>query len=221
MRPAGDPGTDYKALVRSGYDRCAVRYAEVRAKESPAGIELLGERLAPGSRVLDLGCGAGSPIARSLAERFAVTGVDFSAEQIRRARRSVPDAEFLESDLLTVDFPRSTFGGVVAFYVLFHLPREEQVELLRRVHGWLAPGGLLLATLSRFDEAPYTEDDFFGVPMYWTHFSWEGYLALLAELGFEIVEKSTVGHGYSQDYGGPAERHPLVLARRPETRGGA
>ena len=41
-------------------------------------------------RVLDLGCGAGVPIARRLAERYKVTGVDISERQIMLVRRNVP-----------------------------------------------------------------------------------------------------------------------------------
>ena len=51
-------------------------------------LDLLMARLAPGGRVLDLGCGAGLPSTLRLSERFDVTGVDVSAEQLRRAART-------------------------------------------------------------------------------------------------------------------------------------
>jgi 2-polyprenyl-3-methyl-5-hydroxy-6-metoxy-1,4-benzoquinol methylase len=49
--------------------------------------------------VLDLGCGAGVPVAREMIARgFKVTGVDISAQQIEQARRNVPEAQFIEGD---------------------------------------------------------------------------------------------------------------------------
>jgi cyclopropane fatty-acyl-phospholipid synthase-like methyltransferase len=214
MKPANDPTIDYKALVRTGYDRCADRYNEARASEPPSGLALLARHLSPGSRVLDIGCGAGVPVTSSLAGRFRVTGVDFSNEQIRRARLNVPQAEFIESDIMAVKFSAESFDAVVAFFVLFHLPCDEQRELLHRVHDWLVPDGLLLATLSVFNEPPYTENDFFGVPMYWTNFAHEEYHDLVCNLGFEVLSDTAVGHGFSESYAGAAERHPLVLARK-------
>jgi cyclopropane fatty-acyl-phospholipid synthase-like methyltransferase len=40
--------------------------------------------------VLELGCGAGVPDTQRLASHFRVTGIDISAEQVRRARTAVP-----------------------------------------------------------------------------------------------------------------------------------
>ena len=200
--------------MRAGYDRCADRYNSSRATEPPPGLGLLTARLRAGARVLDLGCGAGIPVTKTLAEKAQVTGVDFSAEQIRRARKNVPGVELIESDIMAVTFPPASFDAVVAFFVLFHLPRVEQIELRRHVHQWLVPGGLFLATVSVFNEEPYIEDDFFGVSMFWTNFSQEEYERLLAQSGFEVLGSTTVGHGYSESYGGSKEHHPLVLAQK-------
>src|SRR6516225_219165 len=120
MKPASDPTVDYKELVRAGYDRCADRYNAVRVAEPPSGLDLLTKHLHTGANVLDVGCGAGTPIAKSLAAQFSVTGVDFSTEQIRRARLGVPQANFIESDIMTVRFPSESFDAVVALFVLFH-----------------------------------------------------------------------------------------------------
>jgi hypothetical protein len=63
MKPADDPRIDYRKLVRDGYDSCAPVFAAARSAEQQPGLELLLPRFAPGSRVLDLGCGAGVPVA--------------------------------------------------------------------------------------------------------------------------------------------------------------
>jgi cyclopropane fatty-acyl-phospholipid synthase-like methyltransferase len=212
VKPATDPGTDYKALVRQGYEQCSARFTAARQNDAPVELRLVTDRLDPGASVLDLGCGGGVPVARALAERFRVTGVDFSAEQVRRARANVPTGTFHCCDVMDYQPEPAAFAAVTAFYLFFHLPREEQLELARRIHAWLRPGGLLLATVGLFDEAPYTEDDFFGVPMFWTNFSRAGYETAFREVGFQLLETLETGHGYAG--AARAERHPLLLAER-------
>lgn len=148
MKPARDPAVDYADLVRRGYERCAADYAARRREDDGDQLAPLLERLEPGSKVLDLGCGAGVPIAGRLAERHRVTGVDFSGEMLGLARAAVPGAEFIRSDILEVDLPRDSFDAAVAIFVLFHLPRERHGELLGRVFSWLRPGGLFLVSIT-------------------------------------------------------------------------
>jgi cyclopropane fatty-acyl-phospholipid synthase-like methyltransferase len=137
-----------------------------------------------GARILDIDCGAGIPIASELAQRFSVTGIDISGEQIRLARQHVPSGTFIQADIMTVDFSDATFDAVVAFYTIFHLPREEHAELFKRIRMWLKHGGNLLATVALQDEDPYTEDDFFGVTMYWSNYGLTYYCDLLITLGY-------------------------------------
>ena len=199
--------------MRSSYNLCAGAYAKARMEEAHPELDLLSERLADGASVLDIGCGAGVPVTRTLTERFNVTGVDVSAEMVRLARENVPSANFIHGDILSLEFEDSSFDAVVAFYSIFHLPREEHAALFRRVHNWLKPGGYLMCTLNHSSEAAYTEDDFFGVTMYWSNYGLRDYVEVLTGLGFSIMSASTIGDGYSESYDAPSESHPLVLAR--------
>lgn len=216
MRAADDPTVDYRDLVRSGYDRCAEAYAAARRQDDSDQLAPLLRVLANGSDVLDLGCGAGVPIAQALAKRCRVTGVDLSQNMLAMSRAAVPTGRFIHGDILEVEFDDASFDAVVAVFVLFHLPREEHGELFRRVWAWLRPGGYFLVTLTEFAEAPYTEDDFFGVPMYWSHLGWAEYEGLLREAGFTILDGKIIGHGYGRKHRGPDECHPMVLARKRE-----
>jgi SAM-dependent methyltransferase len=212
MKPAKDSHSDYKKLVQDGYNACAKALAATREGGPPA-LDLLLPQLSRGAAVLDLGCGCGVPVARALAVHHRVTGVDFSSEQIRLARENVPSASFIEADIASLQLATSSLDAVVAFYVIFHLPRAEQLELLRSIWRWLKPGGYFLGTLSRWNEEPYTED-FFGVPMFWTNFGLEEYLQFLQRIGYHILETSMLGHGYGTNQ--PAEAHPLVFATKPK-----
>lgn len=214
MEPANDPGANYKALVRAGYDRCAKDYEQARLTQDHPELDLLIERLPPQATVLDIGCGSGLPVARALARQAQVTGVDLSAEMVHRARENVPAGRFIQADIMALDFPVSSFEAVVAFYSIFHLPREEHPLLLRRIHAWLKPSGYLLATVTRHNEAAYLEDNFFGVTMYFSNFSLEKYDQLLTEIGFRILDTCSIGHGYNATAAIADEVHPLVLAQK-------
>lgn len=214
MMPANNPEVNYRALVRRSYDMCAEAYGESRRAEP--GIEIRGllDRLEKGAAVLDIGCGTGIPIAKSLAHSYYVTGVDVSREMIRQARKNVPTAEFICDDVMSVEFEPASFDAVVAFYSIFHIPRDEHPNLLRSIHRWLKPGGYLLCTLSHTSEEGYTEDDFFGVTMYWSNYGLREYLGMLTDTGFRVVDVASTSSGYEDTFEGVIEDHPLVLAQK-------
>jgi SAM-dependent methyltransferase len=215
LKKAIDPSVDYRELVRKGYDECADLYAAARRGDDGDQLKALLPLLHHGSSVLDLGCGAGIPIARTLAKWHMVTGVDASESMLRLARSAVPEARFVRGDILDVEFETASFDAAVAVFVLFHLPRELHGRVFERVSSWLRPGGYFLATLSEEAEAPYTEDDFFGTRMYWSNLGYEEYRHLLLTLGFEIIGERIVGHGYGRKARARDEQHPMVLARKP------
>ena len=92
--------------------------------------------------------------------------------------------------------------------------REEHGALFRRIWRWLRPGGLLLCTLSHRNENAYTEEDFFGVTMYWSNYGLAENLEMLSEVGFEVLEVSSTSGGWADEVEAEAEDHPLVLARK-------
>jgi cyclopropane fatty-acyl-phospholipid synthase-like methyltransferase len=161
--------------------------------------------LRDGDNVLDLGCGCGMPATAWLAERYSVTGVDFSLVQIERARRLVPGARFLAEDMATVRFPRARFAAIISFFAIIHLPIEEQPGLFQRLHDWLKPGGHLLATVGS-GAWTGTDDDWHGAPMYWSHADRQTYLRWLHDAGFEVRWTRFIPEGMSG--------HTLLLARR-------
>ena len=123
-------------------------------------------------------------------------------------------AQFIHGDVMAQYFPEASFDAVVAFYALFHLPRAEQAELISRVMRWTVPGGYLLATLPGKDHPGYTENDFFGVTMYWSHYETSWYRGRLEDMGFRILHLGELGHGYRDVPGLRPERHPIVFAQR-------
>jgi len=159
----------------------------VRANERARYTAELLERLPAGAAVLELGCGAGIPTTRALAERFAVTGVDIAARQIELARQNIPSAQFIHVDMATLDVAPASFDAVAAFYSIIHLPREEHAGLLRRIAGWLRPNGLLVAAMGAGPEPGDIEPDWLGAPMYWSHYDSTTNRALVERAGLHIL----------------------------------
>jgi SAM-dependent methyltransferase len=92
----------------------------------------------------DVGCGPGH-VARYLHERgVRMVGIDLSAQMIEQARALNPGIDFARGDMRKLDLADGSLAGVVAFYSLIHIPREEVTEVLRELARVLRPDGLLL-----------------------------------------------------------------------------
>lgn len=206
----------HRELVETGYDRVAERYLATKDGRDPlvlSALEEVARDLPPGAPVLDLGCGAGVPATLWLAERgFDVTGVDLSQRQLDLARELVPGATFLKVDMTGLDLAPETFGAVVAFHSIIHVPREEHPALLEKIHGWLKPGGLFLATLTLTDFVGEDGDwEGWGAPMRWSHYDAETNVAMLRRSGFDIVYAEPRAGGGT---GKAGETWLWVLARK-------
>jgi SAM-dependent methyltransferase len=203
-----------KVIVAAGYDAMRDRYLAWSGAIADTARERLladfSERLAADSEVLDLGCGAGIPSTRALAERFRVTGVDISARQVEAARRSVPRATFIQGDLATIELPDASFDGVTAFYAISHVPRDEHEAVFQHVLRWLRPGGLFLAALGAVD-SPDWVGEWLGEPMFFSSFDAFENRRLVAAAGFELLVADVL------ETPEPEGSVPFlwVLARRP------
>ncbi|HEY2312889.1 MAG TPA: class I SAM-dependent methyltransferase [Streptosporangiaceae bacterium] len=203
-----------RALVRRGYDAISMTYrsddgaaalssAEDVSKYACWVHELAG-LLPPRAQVLDLGCGAGIPATRDLvAHGMQVLGVDFSAVQVRRARRLVPAVSLVQADMTELRLQPASFDAVVSFYALIHLPLADQRALLPRVRDWLRPGGYVLAIVGA---GHWTgTEPYLGATMFWDHADTATYLRWLDAAGLAPVWHRFVPEGDSG--------HSLILAR--------
>ena len=182
-------------LVADGYDVIGETFAEWRERGAGdprrAWEDKLVTRLTDGARVLELGCGGGSPETKRLAQRFATTGVDISPRQVERARAEVPGTEFICADFTALELPEASFDAVASFYVFNHVPRELLAPLLRDIHGWLVAGGWLLTAFGQTDNPGWT-GEWLGAPTFFSSFPPEINSRLVREAAFSIVEDEVV-----------------------------
>ena len=69
----------------------------------------------PGTRYLDVGCGAGTAAHMAAARGAEVCGVDAAAAMIAVARENTPEGEFQVGDLEDLPFDDATFDVVTGF----------------------------------------------------------------------------------------------------------
>jgi len=203
-----------KETVRAGYERVAEAYLADRSQDSPdiAALEHLLSLLEPGAQVLDAGCGAGLPILRALAERYHATGVDFAEPQLALAARYVPKAALACMDLMHMGFADESFDAVVSYYAIIHIPRAEHPGILAGFHRLLRPGGLAFLCLGAENLDADVDPNYYGVPMYWSHYDAATNLDLLHRAGFEVLWSAVI----SDSLGGEAATggHLFTLARK-------
>jgi cyclopropane fatty-acyl-phospholipid synthase-like methyltransferase len=187
-----DPRTQ---IVADGYDAIGETFAawreEIVGDPRREWEDELAARLEPGARLLELGCGGGTPETRRLAERFSVTGVDISPRQVERARAAIPEAEFACADFTELELAAGSFDAVCSFYVFNHVPRELLAPLLTRIHGWLAPGGWLLAAFGASDLPGWT-GEWLGAETFFSGFPPELNSQLVRDAGLTIERDEVV-----------------------------
>lgn len=123
------------ALLYSIQGPLAVKYGGgVHTKHRHTGYhDFFVERIAPGERILDIGCGLGA-VAFDLATRAGavVDGVDLSVGNIAEAKRrfSHPNLNFYVQDALTIE-SKKEYDVVLLSNVLEHL--HERPSVLRKL----------------------------------------------------------------------------------------
>lgn len=151
------------------------------------------ERINPGERVLDVGCGKGE-LAYDIADRAGaiVVGIDVNPWSLgfARERFAHPGVTYVEADVHGYE-PEAPFDAVVMSNVLEHI--EDRVELLRHLLETARPRRLLVRVpvLARDWIVPLRKElglRYFGEETHVTEYDREQLREELAQAGFELTE---------------------------------
>jgi SAM-dependent methyltransferase len=141
----------YERLWRPLGGRLLMGFGPDTAAEHRLALEML--RIAPGDRVLDVGCGPGN-FTRDFARAAGdgeVVGLDASRTMLEAAVRhgGPPNLSYVRGDAHRLPFPDRAFDAVCCFAALYLI--EEPMRAIDEIVRVLAPGGrvALLASCNR------------------------------------------------------------------------
>jgi SAM-dependent methyltransferase len=156
-----------------------------------------------GRRVLDIGCGYGH-LGAFLAQRgFAVTGVDYPGIS------HSPEIAFVAADLdHGLPALNGTFDFILCADILEHL--KNPLEMLLNIRKLLAPGGALIASLPNSGHAYFRyqilrgrfpqEDRGLFDRTHLRFYTWDGWVRLLGQAGFNIQTLRCSGIPFSEAF---------------------
>jgi cyclopropane fatty-acyl-phospholipid synthase-like methyltransferase len=146
--------------------------------------------LAPGARVLDVGCGNGLPITRVLLDAgHRVVGLDSSREMLTRFRANLPNTPAIRGLVQDCAFIDRVFDAAVAWGVIFHLTQTDQAKAFAAVSHVLREGALFLFTAGDAEDVEGgSVGTMNGVTFHYFSFSIDGYRSLLRKTGFRLVD---------------------------------
>jgi 2-polyprenyl-3-methyl-5-hydroxy-6-metoxy-1,4-benzoquinol methylase len=112
-------------------------------------IEFIQSRLAPGSRILDVGCGPGVVALHLARQGYCVNGIDISRKMISLCEKAFAEMPalndqhaFTVGNFSEVDFDEGSFDGI--FVLGFLEFQTDEIDVLKRFHEILRPGGVLI-----------------------------------------------------------------------------
>lgn len=181
---------DKKFLVQHGYDLYVRKVKDYRhLSQEHQYLFKLSSLLKPGAKILDVGCGSGVPVAKYLIDKgYKVTGIDISSEQIKLAKKLVPQGEFIQMDMYNMNFPENSFDAIVAIDSLHHIQRDSHQFLLNKFSEILVNKGHLIISVPRLerDEVGYIYEK---IEMYWSNYGEMSTLQMLHDAGFKLIHK--------------------------------
>ena len=142
-----ETGTLAPDAVRSMFDRIAPVY-DAMNRVMTAGLDRRWRRIAAervvreGDAVLDAACGTGDLAVADARAGGRVTGLDFSARMLERARRKAPELEWVQGDLLALPFEDASFDAVVCQFGAMFFP--DKIKGYAEAHRVVKPGGQYL-----------------------------------------------------------------------------
>ena len=160
--------------ANDGYARTFARLVETG--EDVEGEARLADALLPRrGRVLDAGSGMGRTAAALAARGHRVVAVEPDGSLVARSRRTYPDLDVIEADVLEVTPELLAARGapdafdlvVLVGNVMVFVAEETERQVLARVAGLLAPGGRVLvgfhltggpSTARAYDPAEFVAD---------------------------------------------------------------
>jgi SAM-dependent methyltransferase len=172
------------------YERHAAAWVSARLREGRrlyerGWLDRFRALIPPDGSILDIGCGAGEPIAKYFSEHgYAVTGVDSSPAMVSMFQARLPGHQAVIADMRTLSLEQ-VFYGILAWDSFFHLSHQDQRRMFPIFRAHAAPrAGLIFTSGPAHGEAVGSLE---GEPLYHASLAATEYRKLLNDEGFAVV----------------------------------
>ncbi|MFI7491769.1 class I SAM-dependent methyltransferase [Micromonospora echinaurantiaca] len=158
-RWATDTGPEHSQWYIDRFRRLAAEGADLAGE-----ARFMDTVAAPGSRILDAGCGTGRVGAALAARGHSVVGVDADPALVEAARADHPGPRWLVADLAELDLaaagePEPFDAAVVAGNVMAFVAPGTEPAVLARIAAHLRPDGVMVVGFGTDRGYPLTEFD--------------------------------------------------------------
>lgn len=134
----------YSEIHKSYLERTAITIN----KDTVSNMDEFVKRI-KGNLILDIGCAGGNESKYFQERGKDVTGIDFTPEFISEAKKTCPKCNFLEMDMMKLEFEDNHFDGIWANASFLHIPKDHAKQTLEGFSRVLKHGGLIF--ISVFD----------------------------------------------------------------------
>lgn len=171
------------------YERHAGAWVGARLREGSlyerAWLDRFCGSIPQSSSVLDLGCGAGAPIAKYPNELgYSITGVDSSPAMVSMFQSHLPREQAFVADMRELSLDQ-VFHGILAWDSFFHLTHDDQRRMFPIFRAHAAPRAALMFTSGPAHGEVVGRLE--GEPLYHASLAAAEYTELLDGEGFDIV----------------------------------
>jgi 2-polyprenyl-3-methyl-5-hydroxy-6-metoxy-1,4-benzoquinol methylase len=145
-----------------------------------------------GGSLLDLGCSSGGFLQAMASPSWKLHGIEMS-RSVAAGAEAVSGAQVFVGDILDAAYTPESFDVITCFHVFEHL--YQPLAVLRKVAGWLKPGGIFFLMVPNIDSAG---ERIFGsywyaleLPRHLYHFSPQSLKHVASLAGLEPISLTT------------------------------
>lgn len=208
--------------VKKDYNIIAGVYAEEFGKkyEDMDVISEFMSKLSPNSKILDLGGGTGKITDLFIKNNYDAICYDFSKEMMRKSKEYFGELPYILDDMLNVKqyFKNKSLDGIIAFYSLFHVPRENINDLFSDINDILKDNGIFcfavqLGNGEKYVDEPYLKEDGKSI-LYMNFFTKEYIDDLLIKNNFKKIFEKTKSEVGENELGAESNTKIFIIARK-------
>lgn len=185
------------------YNKIAKEYYNLKKELYPKNdLEKFLSYLPQGSLILDLGCGPGQASKIFSNRKYLVTGIDFSEEMIKLAKKDVPNAKFIQEDMRNINevFRENMFDGVWACASILHIPKQEVSPVFRQLHNILKENGIFYLSVKEGNgEEDRIDERYENITRHFTYFKRDEIIRLLKSNNLKPIYFSSNPRNYAKD----------------------